>query len=80
MADVLLAHSNHLFHDRKQAQKVQPYSPPQTLLAAALRALATAFHLEVREPEKTEDIRRVWSQFYELKESQLRQTRAEVET
>ena len=36
MVDVLLAHSNHLFHDRKQAQKMQPYPPLQTLLAAAL--------------------------------------------
>src|SRR5579863_3499796 len=36
MVDVLLAHSNHLFHDRKQAHKMQPYPPLQTLLAAAL--------------------------------------------
>jgi anaerobic magnesium-protoporphyrin IX monomethyl ester cyclase len=35
MADVLLAHSNHLFQDRKQTQKRQPYPPLQTLLAAA---------------------------------------------
>jgi radical SAM superfamily enzyme YgiQ (UPF0313 family) len=35
MADVLLTHSNHLFHDRKQVQKMQPYPPLQTLLAAA---------------------------------------------
>jgi len=35
MVDVLLTHSNHLFHDRKQARKMQPYPPLQTLLAAA---------------------------------------------
>jgi anaerobic magnesium-protoporphyrin IX monomethyl ester cyclase len=33
--DVLLTHSNHLFFDRKQIQKMQPYPPLQTLLAAA---------------------------------------------
>jgi anaerobic magnesium-protoporphyrin IX monomethyl ester cyclase len=35
MADVLLTHSNHLYHDRKQVIKMQPYPPLQTLLAAA---------------------------------------------
>jgi anaerobic magnesium-protoporphyrin IX monomethyl ester cyclase len=35
MIDVLLTHSNHLFHDRKQVRKMQPYPPLQTLLAAA---------------------------------------------
>lgn len=35
MADVLLAHSNHLYSDRKQARKMRPYPPLQTLLAAA---------------------------------------------
>src|SRR5262249_43832321 len=35
MADVLLTHSNHLFNDRKQVRKMQPYPPLQTLLAAA---------------------------------------------
>src|SRR5882762_4679778 len=35
MADVLLAHCNHLYFDRKQARKMQPYPPLQTLLAAA---------------------------------------------
>jgi radical SAM superfamily enzyme YgiQ (UPF0313 family) len=34
--DVLLAHSNHLYHDRKQVAKMQPYPPLQTLLAAAI--------------------------------------------
>ena len=36
MADVLLAHSNHLFYDRKQVEKMQPYAPLQTVLAAAV--------------------------------------------
>jgi radical SAM superfamily enzyme YgiQ (UPF0313 family) len=35
MVDILLTHSNHLFHDRKQVRKMQPYPPLQTLLAAA---------------------------------------------
>src|SRR4051794_10825715 len=39
MVDVLLTHSNHLFHDRKQVRKMQPYPPLQTIVAAAcLRA------------------------------------------
>jgi len=35
MADVLLTHSNHLYSDRKQVKKMQPYPPLQTLLAAS---------------------------------------------
>src|SRR5215472_2757866 len=35
MAQVLLAHANHLYFDRKQVRKMQPYPPLQTLLAAA---------------------------------------------
>jgi radical SAM superfamily enzyme YgiQ (UPF0313 family) len=35
MADILLTHSNHLYYDRKQVRKMQPYPPLQTLLAAA---------------------------------------------
>src|SRR5215470_14777500 len=35
MADILLTHSNHVFNDRKQARKMQPYPPLQTLIAAA---------------------------------------------
>jgi anaerobic magnesium-protoporphyrin IX monomethyl ester cyclase len=35
MADVLLTHSNHVYNDRKQARKMQPYPPLQTLIAAA---------------------------------------------
>src|SRR3954451_3937403 len=34
--DVLLTHSNHVFSDEKQRQKMQPYPPLQTLLAAAV--------------------------------------------
>lgn len=36
MIDVLLAHSNHVFNDRKQAQKMQPYPPLETLIAASV--------------------------------------------
>jgi anaerobic magnesium-protoporphyrin IX monomethyl ester cyclase len=36
MSGVLLTHSNHLFSDRKQTEKMQPYPPLQTLIAAAL--------------------------------------------
>ena len=35
MAVILLAHCNHLYFDRKQVRKMQPYPPLQTLLAAA---------------------------------------------
>ena len=35
MPGVLLTHSNHLFSDRKQVEKMQPYPPLQTLIAAA---------------------------------------------
>lgn len=36
MADVLLTHSYHLYYDRKQTRKMQPYLPLGTLYAAAL--------------------------------------------
>ena len=36
VADVLLTHSNHLFHDKKQTEKMQPYPPLQTILAASV--------------------------------------------
>ncbi len=36
MATVLLTHSNHLYFDPKQTQKMEPYPPLQTLLAAAV--------------------------------------------
>jgi anaerobic magnesium-protoporphyrin IX monomethyl ester cyclase len=36
MSCVLLTHSNHIFSDVKQTDKMQPYPPLQTLLAAAV--------------------------------------------
>ena len=36
MVDVLLTHSYHLYYDRKQARKMQPYPPLATLYATAL--------------------------------------------
>jgi len=36
VVDVLLTHSYHLYYDRKQARKMQPYPPLATLYAAAL--------------------------------------------
>ena len=36
MTDVLLTHSNHLYFDRKQVEKMQPYPPLATLLATAV--------------------------------------------
>ncbi|HEX4137206.1 MAG TPA: radical SAM protein [Bryobacteraceae bacterium] len=36
MAEVLLTHSNNLFADRKQVEKMQPYPPLQTILAASV--------------------------------------------
>jgi anaerobic magnesium-protoporphyrin IX monomethyl ester cyclase len=36
MADVLLTHSNNLYSDRKQVEKMQPYPPLQTILAASV--------------------------------------------
>jgi anaerobic magnesium-protoporphyrin IX monomethyl ester cyclase len=36
MIDVLLSHSNHLYYDRKQVEKMQPYPPLQTLIAASV--------------------------------------------
>src|SRR5579864_7642521 len=35
-ADVLLTHSNNLYSDRKQVEKMQPYPPLQTILAASV--------------------------------------------
>ena len=46
MPSVLLTHSNHIYSDPKQAQKMQPYPPLQTILAAAAqRANGIAAHL-----------------------------------
>jgi anaerobic magnesium-protoporphyrin IX monomethyl ester cyclase len=36
MTDVLLTHSNHVYYDRKQTAKMQPYPPLQTVIAAAV--------------------------------------------
>lgn len=36
MVDLLLAHSNHIYNDRKQTEKMQPYPPLQTIMAASL--------------------------------------------
>src|SRR4051794_38570915 len=36
MVDVLLAHSNHIYNDRKQTEKMQPYPPLQTIMVASL--------------------------------------------
>lgn len=34
--NILLTHSNHVFHDEKQSQKMEPYPPLQTLLVASV--------------------------------------------
>ena len=56
MADVLLTHSYHLFYDRKQTRKAQPYSPLGTLYAAAmLRSLGVSvavFDTMLNDPAK----------------------------
>lgn len=44
--DVLITHSNHLWYDEKQRQKMQPYPPLQTLLAAAVLR-QEGLHVEV---------------------------------
>src|SRR3954447_24145591 len=36
MVDVLLAHCNHIYNDRKQTEKMQPYPPLQTIMVASL--------------------------------------------
>jgi anaerobic magnesium-protoporphyrin IX monomethyl ester cyclase len=36
MAEVLLTHSNNLYSDRKQVEKMQPYPPLQTILAGSV--------------------------------------------
>src|SRR5580658_3222544 len=56
MAEVLLTHSNHIYFDRKQVKKMQPYPPLQTLLAAAAlrqRGIAVAlFDAALNAPEQ----------------------------
>ena len=56
MADVLLTHSYHLYYDRKQTRKMQPYPPLGTLYAAALLRSASlsvaVFDTMLNDPEK----------------------------
>ncbi|HVM93431.1 MAG TPA: radical SAM protein [Terriglobales bacterium] len=58
MADVLLTHSYHLYYDRKQMRKMQPYPPLGTLYAAALlrsKGLSVAvFDTMLNAPEQFE--------------------------
>lgn len=55
MADVLLTHSYHLYYDRKQLRKMQPYPPLGTLYAAALLRSAgisvAVFDTMLKDPE-----------------------------
>jgi radical SAM superfamily enzyme YgiQ (UPF0313 family) len=57
MTDVLLTHSYHLYYDRKQVRKMQPYPPLGTLYAAALlrhRGFSVAlFDSMLESPEET---------------------------
>ena len=54
--DVLLTHSYHLYYDRKQAQRQQPYPPLGTLYAAALVRNAgfsvALFDTMIEDPDK----------------------------
>jgi anaerobic magnesium-protoporphyrin IX monomethyl ester cyclase len=56
VADVLLTHSYHLYYDRKQTRKMQPYPPLGTLYAAALlRSVGISvalFDTMLNDPEK----------------------------
>lgn len=57
MSHVLLTHSNHIYNDCKQVEKMQPYPPLQPLFAAsALRSAGIAVDLcdvTFNDPEKT---------------------------
>ena len=57
MADVLLTHSYHLYFDRKQTRKMQPYPPLGTLYAAALLRSAgisvAVFDTMLTDPEES---------------------------
>jgi anaerobic magnesium-protoporphyrin IX monomethyl ester cyclase len=59
MFQVLLTHSNHLFADRKQMEKMQPYPPLQTLIVAAVlreQGIGVAlFDPTLNPPEEFED-------------------------
>lgn len=56
MTDILLTHSYHLYYDRKQVRKMQPYPPLGTLYAAALlreRGFSVAlFDSMLEDPER----------------------------
>jgi anaerobic magnesium-protoporphyrin IX monomethyl ester cyclase len=56
VADVLLTHSYHLYYDRKQTRKMQPYPPLGTLYAAALLRSAglsvALFDTMLNDPER----------------------------
>lgn len=56
MADVLLTHSYHLYYDRKQTRKMQPYPPLGTLYAAAVLRSAglsvSVFDTMLNDPEE----------------------------
>ncbi len=56
MIDILLTHSYHLYYDRKQARKMQPYPPLGTLYAAGLlrqRGFSVAvFDSMLEDPER----------------------------
>ena len=56
MTDVLLTHSYHLYYDRKQTRKMQPYPPLGTLYAAALLRSAglsvSVFDTMLNDPEE----------------------------
>jgi anaerobic magnesium-protoporphyrin IX monomethyl ester cyclase len=56
VVEVLLTHSYHLFYDRKQTRKMQPYPPLGTLYAAAtLRSMGISvavFDTTLTDPEK----------------------------
>jgi anaerobic magnesium-protoporphyrin IX monomethyl ester cyclase len=57
VADVLLTHSYHLYYDRKQTRKMQPYPPLGTLYAAALLRNAgltvAVFDTMLNDPQET---------------------------
>jgi radical SAM superfamily enzyme YgiQ (UPF0313 family) len=56
VADVLLTHSYHLYYDRKQTRKMQPYPPLGTLYAAAVLRKAglsvAVFDTMLNDPEQ----------------------------
>lgn len=56
VTDVLLTHSYHLYYDRKQTRKMQPYTPLGTLYAAALLRQAglsvALFDTMLNDPER----------------------------